>query len=777
MADFLLKRPAENQQAVVENLENGKFVLDFPISDAVLEKSDNDLVFTFDDGSSIVLKDFYTTYTADSVPDFVVDGQDVTGADFFASLGDDLMPAAGPAQVADGGRYHEYTDAGLFPGLERLDGLDIRFSGANETEDREFPGGLEPDAPVTTSVLTGGGPVPGGNNAPPVAADDAVFGQIHKQTESVDIKIKVHTGDGSIFVKGEYNNGVEPVNTLVNDGPVVICGDNVGGQDKHVEENRDYQNDSSAGFFSRFFTDQNGNALTMDEVVNGPDVCIIKLEGNPGMGTWADIQQQIEEATAKGQIVCLRDLDGNPFTEANPLSLPSRLDHFGEEGSIIIVDGPLKLNSDLEVNGFVYVDGNVSQNATLTVNGSMAASGDWPIGDTITSSGKENSWEADGTKDVDTVSFTDVVIDVNDLLANDSDPENDAFSLDYSSLALLHGMGAYFALGYDATLGQITITPLVPYDQMPSDWDGTLDFTYRVREDGTGRESNEATVKVTWVPEGADYHEGTDGADLLIGHGADVDAVHDILAGPFGSYTDDSSLLDNLHNASPNDLSAVARGLEALHQADDPAAYLRGGEGDDVLVGQGGDDSLFGGMGDDILFGGQGDDLLYGGDGDDVLFGGSGNDHLYGGDGNDILYGGAGSDYLDGGLGVNHLYGGAGNDILVFGGDTGSTFDGGDGINFLIGADKDTLDDIFQNSSTEISNIGVFVTQTDVSLTSLDDLSDKLGITIDGDKVSLDTNTWTETNTYTYDNVDYVEYTHDDTTILVQKAILETSNG
>ena len=52
-------------------------------------------------------------------------------AEFFAALNEpDLMPAAGPAVAAsnaDGGRFHEYTDASLMDGVERLGGLDPRL--------------------------------------------------------------------------------------------------------------------------------------------------------------------------------------------------------------------------------------------------------------------------------------------------------------------------------------------------------------------------------------------------------------------------------------------------------------------------------------------------------------------------------------------------------------------------------------------------------------------------------------------------------------------------
>ena len=107
----------------------------------VLSKEGNDLLLSFEDGSRITLTDFYTTFSKDSIPDFIVDGTSVSGSEFFAALNEpDLMPAAGPAVAAsnaDGGRFHEYTDASLMDGVERLGGLDLGLNRAAEP-DREL---------------------------------------------------------------------------------------------------------------------------------------------------------------------------------------------------------------------------------------------------------------------------------------------------------------------------------------------------------------------------------------------------------------------------------------------------------------------------------------------------------------------------------------------------------------------------------------------------------------------------------------------------------------
>jgi Ca2+-binding RTX toxin-like protein len=69
---------------------------------------------------------------------------------------------------------------------------------------------------------------------------------------------------------------------------------------------------------------------------------------------------------------------------------------------------------------------------------------------------------------------------------------------------------------------------------------------------------------------------------------------------------------------------------------------MRGGAGDDFLVGGMAADKLIGGSGDDRLVGWRGGDLLYGGPGNDVLIGGPGDDALRGGFGIDRLIPGQG---------------------------------------------------------------------------------------------------------------------------------------
>jgi len=67
-----------------------------------------------------------------------------------------------------------------------------------------------------------------------------------------------------------------------------------------------------------------------------------------------------------------------------------------------------------------------------------------------------------------------------------------------------------------------------------------------------------------------------------------------------------------------------------------------------------------GGNGNDLLFGNGGNDLMTGQGGSDLLVGGGGDDNLNGGIGNDVLVGGAGNDSIDAG-------GTGDQDVIAFG--------------------------------------------------------------------------------------------------------------
>ena len=118
-----------------------------------------------------------------------------------------------------------------------------------------------------------------------------------------------------------------------------------------------------------------------------------------------------------------------------------------------------------------------------------------------------------------------------------------------------------------------------------------------------------------------------------------------------------------------------------------------------VINGTDGNDTLVGTGGDDVLSGRSGSDTLYGNGGNDTLDGNEGADYLYGGSGNDILNGGAGDDELIGGSGVDTYDGGAGWDWL--GVDTNGTGTSGILMNLATGVYRDAFGNTESMTSIE----------------------------------------------------------------------------
>jgi Ca2+-binding RTX toxin-like protein len=130
------------------------------------------------------------------------------------------------------------------------------------------------------------------------------------------------------------------------------------------------------------------------------------------------------------------------------------------------------------------------------------------------------------------------------------------------------------------------------------------------------------------------------------------------------------------------------------------ANYLRGEDGDDLIRGGFDFDDIHGNIGADTAFGGAGDDWVVGGKDNDSLAGEAGNDIVYGNIGNDTVSGGAGGDIVRGGQDNDVLWGGDGADWLS--GDKGDdTIDGGAGADTFSSFGDAGLDRINGFSFTE----------------------------------------------------------------------------
>lgn len=139
---------------------------------------------------------------------------------------------------------------------------------------------------------------------------------------------------------------------------------------------------------------------------------------------------------------------------------------------------------------------------------------------------------------------------------------------------------------------------------------------------------------------GADDLRGGQGADSIMGGDGD-DWIQG--EGDYGIGGD-----DEIHGGAGND-SLAGQGGNDLIWGDEGDDTLLGGDGDDTLFGGPGNDWLSGNAGDDLLVSGGGADDLDGGKGNDTLIGSDDAQtaFLRGGEGDDILMPGAG-DFAEG---------------------------------------------------------------------------------------------------------------------------------
>lgn len=148
---------------------------------------------------------------------------------------------------------------------------------------------------------------------------------------------------------------------------------------------------------------------------------------------------------------------------------------------------------------------------------------------------------------------------------------------------------------------------------------------------------------------------------------------------------------------------------------------LFGGQGADMMRGMAGWDEIRGGADGDTLHGNAGRDELHGGAGDDVLRGHAGRDELFGNGGSDELHGGFGADLLDGGRASDTLKGGEGKDVLIGG-------RGRDALKGGAGADTFTFREVAESSSERSDTITDFGRGNDViDLSAIDAGFDFIG--------------------------------------------------
>ncbi|MFN7113323.1 MAG: Ig-like domain-containing protein [Alphaproteobacteria bacterium] len=434
------------------------------------------------------------------------------------------------------------------------------------------------------------------------------------------------TDEATVYISGIY--------AVVNHAPIAqddtFDAQNGGSVSGNVLANdSDPDNDVLSAIPQSFIT-TNGGIVTL--LANG-DFSYQAAEGFRGNDSLTYTVQDTSGATDTATVNIL-----NVFTNRNPLAAADQFS--GAEGSVIsgnvltndtdpdndtLLVLPLTLTTanggtvSLSENGdFSYTPASGftgNDNFVYSVHDDFGGLATAIVNITVTPASANQPPQAQ--PDTFTGFYEDFI--AGNVLANDSDPDNDALTVVETSVTTANGVTVTLSAN-----GNFTYVA-------PSDFVGTDSFSYSV-SDGRGGTSTSAVTLNVVFPSGAII--GTSGNDNLTGT-----SQPDVIFGLAG---------DDVINGGSND------------------DRLYGGSGNDTLKGGSGNDTLFGGYGDDILLGESGDDILHGGAGNDTLIGASGNDILFGDDGDDLLLGESGDDILVGGAGNDRLEGSSGNDTYIY---------------------------------------------------------------------------------------------------------------
>ncbi len=127
MADITLQKPAAGQSTTLNPQSDDRLVFEFDSTEASLSRDGDNLVISFEDGSSVNLTGFYETYSSENMPTFIIEGAEIDGESFFAALGEELMPAAGSTGAQGGGSSVDFVQGTLLDGIDRTGRLDQEY--------------------------------------------------------------------------------------------------------------------------------------------------------------------------------------------------------------------------------------------------------------------------------------------------------------------------------------------------------------------------------------------------------------------------------------------------------------------------------------------------------------------------------------------------------------------------------------------------------------------------------------------------------------------------
>ncbi|MGD1807754.1 glycerophosphodiester phosphodiesterase family protein [Dapis sp. BLCC M126] len=321
------------------------------------------------------------------------------------------------------------------------------------------------------------------------------------------------------------------------------------------------------------------------------------------------------------------------------------------------IEFPPELTNASNLESLDPIDGEIGRSAITIEEGATTATVTWTTildgeeeGDETTTIElqPEDGYEVDPESQVAQIVVEDTPITVGiEVDADTVDEEGDEYSLTFNLDVPAPEGGlrvVWSETDSDNALGDIEFPPeLTNASNLESldPIDGEIGRSAITIEEG----ATTATVTWTTILDGEEEGDETTTIELQPEDGYEVDPESQV-----------AQILIEDTDAEPGEpITGTAQG-----------EVLRGGTGDDTIVGLNGADTLAGSFGDDLIIGSRGSDILRGQDGDDELQGRLGNDRLFGGDGDDELNGGLGRDRLNGGAGDDTMTGGAGIDIFIY---------------------------------------------------------------------------------------------------------------
>ncbi len=182
MATINLTAPQANQTQVIQlSKQDSQINFNFDTSDALFEKVDNNLeIYLSETDSTIVLEDFYLSYSSDNLPNFLLSGDIISSQDFFAALDSSLMPAAGNENTSEALRETRFgSDDSTDDLSDATSALNDKLEGGSEYSAQNFQAefassGIQTsEAVVNANISTPGASLPSTPDSGPDSGPDS----------------------------------------------------------------------------------------------------------------------------------------------------------------------------------------------------------------------------------------------------------------------------------------------------------------------------------------------------------------------------------------------------------------------------------------------------------------------------------------------------------------------------------------------------------------------------------------------------------------------------